>query len=342
MNSHLLTLQPACFWKHFAKLLEIPHETGHEQALAEYVIQVAKQNSLSAIKDELHNVIVYKPGNPNRSTVILQSHLDMVCEKTPNSQHDFQADPIATQINGDWLETNGTTLGADNGFGVALMLALLEEQNQNWGSLELLFTTQEETTMAGAKAVDPTWLSGNYLINLDGARLNRITIGSAGAQDVDLLLPIQRTQPPQQAWQLEIKGLQGGHSGVDIHRPRANAIKLITEILLPVCEKINLVDLAGGNAHNAIPNQATAIFGWVEANSANQAKLQSLIDQTLKTWQKREPNLVIELNQTSDARPALSIESQNNLLSLLSELPHGVLTQHPKLPKTVMTSNNLA
>ncbi|HDS11800.1 MAG TPA: beta-Ala-His dipeptidase [Candidatus Wirthbacteria bacterium] len=345
MNSHLKNLEPKIFWKHFSKILEIPHDSGQESKLAAYVLEIAAKQKLKTHHDQTGNLIVFKPaaiGQDNKPTVILQSHLDMVCEKRPSSNHNFTKDAIKTEIKDGWLTAKDTTLGADNGIGLAILLSLMETKTSQLGSLELVFTVKEETTMEGAKHLATNLLRGHYLINFDGPKIDTITIGSCGARDVDIALPITRSKPSHnQIYQLSITGLHGGHSGTDIHRPRINAIKMIFELLQPHQNQIELLDIAGGNARNAIPHFCNCLFGI----SNTQTHLIDRINEQLiiikNNWQRFEPDISIDLIKTSSKILPLTPDCLANLFGLIGDIPQGALAYHHDMPEVVLTSNNL-
>ena len=264
MSSGLTELNPTALWKHFEEFLKIPHGSGNERALGDYVISVAEKNNLEWKRDEVGNVVVSKkasPGMENAPGVILQGHLDMVCEKNSDVDFDFALDPIQADIVEDWVQAKGTTLGADNGIGNGAAMAIMEDDALTHPPLEFLFTVEEETGLTGATHIKPDFLKGKRLLNLDSEDEGELTIGCAGGADSLLSLPLEKEAAgPGEAYALKVFGLQGGHSGVDINLGRGNAIKLLARVLWEAGREIpfRLADLDGGNLRNAIPREALA------------------------------------------------------------------------------------
>ncbi|MBN2753202.1 MAG: M20/M25/M40 family metallo-hydrolase, partial [Rhodospirillaceae bacterium] len=262
----LAALSPSTLWCAFADICAIPHPSRHETALIAHLHNRATAKGLSATIDAKGNLIVRKPatsGHENRPGVILQAHVDMVPQANAATTHDFQTDPIRPRIDGDWVLATGTTLGADNGIGVAAMLALIEDDSIAHGPLEFLFTVEEEIGLNGAQAVAPGVLHGSILLNLDSEDEDRITIGCAGGRDVRLTVPMPRAKVSKDdtALSLSLRGLKGGHSGLDIHKGHGNAIRLLARIIRAATEaapSLRLVAITGGSARNAIPREAEA------------------------------------------------------------------------------------
>ena len=255
--------EPRALWAHFDEILKIPRASKDEGRIREYVLGVAERNGLESKVDGSGNVVVRKPGSPgheNAAATILQSHLDMVQEKNSDVEHDFETDAITPVKDGAYLKADGTTLGSDNGIGVAAMLALMEDHEAEHGPLEFLFTVDEETGLTGAAGLGDDMLAGRQLLNLDSEEEGIITIGCAGGGDTHLQLPMAEEPAEGSAVHVVIQGLKGGHSGVDIHLQRANAIKVLSRALYAAWleEPFRMADLSGGNAHNAIPREASA------------------------------------------------------------------------------------
>lgn len=235
MSPVLANLKPALLWKHFGEILKIPHCSKHETELGNYVIKVAEDNGYKTKRDSAGNVVIQIPATPGHEsspTVVLQGHLDMVCEKKSDVDHDFSKDPIEARIEGDWVTATGTTLGADNGIGLAAALAIAEDDTVVHGPLELLFTTDEETGLNGARELPSDFLQGRILLNLDSEEEGAFTISCAGGADSDVTLPVQRkASTGGTILKIALTGLRGGHSGIDIHTGRGNAVQLLARML---------------------------------------------------------------------------------------------------------------
>lgn len=266
MGKVLGTLKPELVWKHFEELCNCPRPSKKEEKAVEYVVAFAKSKNLETIKDKFGNVIVKKPASPgkeNLKTVVLQGHLDIVCEKNRDVEHDFDNEGVKPFIDGDWVKAKGTTLGADNGIGVAAALAVLEDPSLNHGPIECLFTLDEETGLTGASNLEPGLLKADILINMDSEELGAFFIGCSGGKNTQPKFTFNKEEVPADSSYFEIKvaGLQGGHSGLEIHTGRGNALKIITRLLRKASKNFNLRlnKIEGGNKHNAIPREAFAI-----------------------------------------------------------------------------------
>ena len=258
-------LEPAAVWRQFAALNAIPRPSGAEDAARAYVQQLAKERGARWDEDARGNIVVALPASGDHTeapVVVLQSHLDMVCQKRPGVAHDFAVDAIVPRREGDRIYATGTTLGADNGLGAAMMLAILAEENLNHPPLELLFTVEEETGLFGAAELDPNLVKGRLMINLDSEDPDEITIGCAGGATTTLITPVARENPNDSAkWEMTIGGLAGGHSGIEIGKPLANAIKTLVELVNAArieAPELRLISIDGGTAHNAIPRDSVA------------------------------------------------------------------------------------
>ena len=258
-------LDPKELWKHFDKIRTIPHCSGNEEQLAEYLLSYSKKMKLDAEKDKNGNVLIRVPATPGHEdapTVVLQGHMDMVGEKDSNVDHDFFKDPIEVELDGDWIKAKGTTLGADNGIGMAASLAVIESPEVAHGPLELLFTVDEEVGLTGAGKLEPGFVTGTMMLNLDTEELGAIYVGCAGGGDSTIKLPFEQTEAPAgtKGFVLKVAGLKGGHSGIDIHEKRGNAIKILARVLLKALKSqpSHLVSLQGGSKRNAIPREASA------------------------------------------------------------------------------------
>lgn len=265
--SEITTLQPELLWKWFDQICTIPHPSHHEDTLANFIVNWAKEKHFFAERDEAGNVLIRKPatvGMENRTPVVLQAHLDMVPQANEGNPHDFTKDPIRPYIDGDWVKAKGTTLGSDNGIGLASTLAVLESDNIAHPPLEVLLTMTEETGMDGALHLRRNWLQSDILINTDTEEVGEIYIGCAGGINANLSIPIQwENNTFEQSIQLILKGLRGGHSGCDIHTGRANAIKVMARVLAKLPQNTSpfqLAEIRGGSIRNAIPREAVAIL----------------------------------------------------------------------------------
>jgi len=349
MNQQISSLKPQNLWKHFGEILNIPHGSGNEKALAEHIINLAKSWNLEWQKDKVGNVVVRKPASPgyeNSPGVVLQAHLDMVCEKNSEVPHDFTKDPIQAYLDQDWVKARGTTLGADNGIGVAACLAALEDKTLIHGPLECLFTVDEETGLTGAFNLGKNMLHGRYLLNLDSEDEGTFTIGCAGGADSEISLPLERKKKKvKNLLTIKVSGLRGGHSGLDINLGRGNALKLLARLLAQAMGKFKfeLVTFTGGSKRNAIPREAWATLS-VPANQ--QKSFTQFIRKSFEAikfeYKVTEPDLALEIKKSKDAEFPLTAELQEKLLGLILVLPHGVISMHPEIYGLVETSTNLA
>ena len=279
--STILSLAPQNVWKHFYSLTQIPRPSGHMEKITEFLLDFGKNLGLESFVDEAGNVIIRKPATPgmeNRKGVILQAHMDMVPQKNNDTAHDFEKDPIETYIDGDWVKAKGTTLGADNGLGVAAIMAVLESKDLKHGPLEALITKDEETGMYGAFGLKPGTLNGEILLNLDSEDEGELYIGCAGGMDVTATLEYKEVEPEEGdiAVKVTLKGLRGGHSGLEINEGRANANKLLVRFVREAVAsyEARLASWEGGNMRNAIPREASAV---VTIPAENEEELLGLV-----------------------------------------------------------------
>ncbi|MBN1939395.1 MAG: aminoacyl-histidine dipeptidase [Candidatus Aminicenantes bacterium] len=351
MSNPLSNLNPQPLWKHFEEICRIPHGSGHEKVLADYVISRAKALNLWAKKDAVGNVLIRKPASPGKEAstgVILQGHLDMVWEKNSDVAHNFEKDPIKPVIRDGWVCADGTTLGADNGIGVAACLAILDDPALVHGPLECLFTVEEETGLTGAMGIAPGFLNGKVLLNLDSEEEGAFTIGCAGGADTHVTLPLARKPvKTKTAFRLMISGLRGGHSGINIHEGRGNALKLLARILGQAQAKFafSLYRLEGGNKHNAIPREAWADFSIEPAKIKAFSTFVEEAGAKIKAEYKAvEPGLKLSLDPFEPGKKDIPLtpKSRKALLDFLVCCPHGVVSMHPEIPGLVETSTNLA
>jgi dipeptidase D len=348
--SFVADLEPKALWGHFDQILTIPRGSKEEERMRDYVVGVAERAGLACEVDQAGNVVVRKPGTKGwekAPVTILQSHLDMVNEKNSDVTHDFSKDAIKPQRDGDYLKASGTTLGSDNGIGVATMLAILESRGLSHGPLELLFTVDEETGLTGAAALKGDMLEGRRLINLDSEEENAVYVGCAGGADSNLTLPLSTTAAPKKAVALRIRlhGLKGGHSGVDIHLQRGNATKLLARALYAISLEtpLQLADIEGGNKHNAIPREA---FATVVVDAGSEATFTQALEREFAAFREEyrpaEPNMQLEVSKAKAPAQVWDEATTGLVLRLLDALPHGVLGMSYDIPELVETSTNLA
>ncbi|MEG8947202.1 aminoacyl-histidine dipeptidase [Rosettibacter firmus] len=350
MGEILGHLKPSLLWNHFEEICKRPHPSRKEEKVAEYVISVAKKNGLEYKRDEFGNIVIRKkatPGKENLKSVVLQGHLDMVAEKNADVQHDFEKDPIQPYIDGDWVKAKGTTLGSDNGIGVAAALAVLESTDIEHGPIEALFTLDEETGLNGAQSLKPGFLNSKILINLDSEEDGDLYIGCAGGQSTTAKFTFKPSEIPKNTSALEIKitGLNGGHSGLDIHKGRGNAIKLMVRLLHELNYKfgIRLVSINGGSKHNAIPRECFSVIR-VPLKNLNEVKsyvenYNQIVKAELSTV---EPNLSVEVSEFKNRSKVMDKVSATNLINALYGIPNGVIKMSADIEGLVETSSNLA
>ena len=349
-SNDLGQLQPQAVWAHFATLCAIPRSSRHEAALREKLIVWAEGRGIAAAVDAAGNLLLSKPASPGceaRPGVVLQGHLDMVCQANAGTPHDFERDPIAAAVRDGWVVAENTTLGADNGIGVALALAALEEPGLRHPPLEVLLTVNEESGMDGARGLQPGTLRGKLLLNLDTEEWGHFYLGCAGGVDVEVRHDCaQEGLPPGYAlWRLAVSGLRGGHSGIDIHLGRGNAIKLLGDALFDLAElfDLHLVEMRGGTARNAIPREAYALFA---APVADAALLDSWVHEQHEIWREwfaeSDDNVALSCRRL-DASPARAIgrADRDRLLAFLDSVPNGVARMSDDFPGVVETSDNL-
>jgi dipeptidase D len=350
MSNPLSDLEPALVWSYFGAICEIPHGSGNERALGEQVIAWAEEKGCTAEMDQTGNVVIRVPataGCEQAPTVVLQGHLDMVCEKNSDTVFDFEKDPIRPLRDGDWITADGTTLGADNGIGVAMGLALLELPDAVHGPLELLFTVDEETGLNGANGLEPSFLSGKLMINLDSEEDSMFYVGCAGGRDSNIALPITREPATagHECCTIRVMGLRGGHSGLDIVYNRGNAIRLLARAIEVASRDIDLqlATIEGGDKHNAIPREATAV---VQLAAGSGAALKQTLTEQLDGFRTEfaaaEPDLTLTIDAVDPPPEVLSGDSSTEVLKLIQAIPHGVIAMSRDIVGLVETSTNLA
>ncbi|WKZ41628.1 MAG: aminoacyl-histidine dipeptidase [Anaerolineales bacterium] len=336
--------------KNFEKVSSIPRGTKFEAGIRQWLMDWAAARNYQSNMDAAGNLVISAPASPghkSNETIILQGHLDMVWQKTSTSKHDFEKDPIRLVRDGDWIKADGTTLGADNGIGIALMMSLVEDETVQHPPLELLLTVEEEIGLAGALNLDPSLITGKTLINLDSENEGVFTVGCAGGGSVYITLPVTWGMQTRDeiAFNLKADGLQGGHSGEDINKHRANANKLIARILNYIQRDvpIRLAGLKGGTARNAIPRDAEAVFVCPKENAeALNQKFHAIVRDIRAEYAINEQDLSITLTQKNgEPVRVISREETQTGLRLLVSLPHGVSAMSADMPGFVETSNNI-
>ena len=345
-------LKPASVFKQFAKINTIPRPSKHEEKMIEYLTQWGSSHHLDTAVDETGNVIIRKPATPgyeNHKTVILQSHMDMVCDKLVDVDFDFNKDAIQTYIDGEWLRAKGTTLGADDGIGCAIELAILEADDIEHGPLECVFTRDEETGLSGAEGMKAGFMTGDYLINLDSEDEGEIFVSCAGGRNTTAKFTFTRQEAPAGSFFLraQLKGLTGGHSGDDINKKRANAIKILGRFLFQTMNRYDGVRLAqfhSGKLHNAIPRDGEFVIAVPDAVKeqvkadwnifANQVEDEFHVTDTQMVW----------LMESTDAEPVIEEQVAHNFTWALQAVDNGIyaICQDPELNGMVETSSNIA
>ena len=343
-------LDPKKLWGFFYDLTQIPRPSGKEEAVIQYIIDFATGENLDVLKDNTGNVVVKKeaaPGCESKPIVVMQSHVDMVPQKNSDKEHDFEKDPIEALIDGDWVKANGTTLGADNGIGVAAMLALLDSDNIAHGTVECLFTIDEETGMTGAFGLNENVLSGNMLLNLDTERDKEIIIGCAGGENLSAYFSYTEEDISKDGlpYMVAVKGLKGGHSGIDIHLGRGNAIKILVRFLAQSAQKfgIRVASINGGNMRNAIPREASAeVIIPAKIDKAFHAYVKEYEKLILTETSLTEPDFKFDIYPANLPCKVLPVDKQNNILSIIQGLPNGVINMEKSFSDVVETSTNLS
>jgi dipeptidase D len=347
--SALSSLYPQPLWQWFAQICAIPHPSKHEHALSQHIQAWARDKGLSVLEDKAGNLIIKKPattGFENRKTVVIQAHLDMVPQKNADKVHDFTKDPIEAYVDGDWVKANGTTLGADNGIGMASALAILGSSDIKHGPLEVLLTIDEEAGMTGAFGVEPGMLQAEILINTDSEQEGEIYMGCAGGVDAEFTVPAQWQAPAGgvMAFTLSLTGLKGGHSGVNIHLGRGNANKLLARFLADKATALQLAVAAfnGGSLRNAIPREASVTLTVPAAKLAllqqAVAEFEALLQFELAAV---EPALKLSLAEEATPAQVLTPAAQSTLINLLNVCPNGVMRMSDEVAGVTETSLNM-
>ncbi len=354
MSNPLERLEPRLLWQHFDALRQIPRPSKHEERVAEHVVRWATSRGFAIERDAAGNVVVKVPASPGHEqapVIVLQGHLDMVPEKNSDVAFDFLTDAIQVRVVGEYLYATGTTLGADNGIGVAAAMAVAEDQEAVHGPLELVFTVDEETGLTGAQQLDPRLLSGRTLINLDTEEEGALYIGCAGGADGAAVFTVTR-QPATAGTvplRLAVRGLRGGHSGVDIHENRGNALKFLARSLAAVRDaeiEFDLCAVAGGSKHNAIPREADALLrvagDEVEAVRSAVAGAAAVLAEEFGEIDPEQKLTVVEEGEGDAVATVWSRRDRDRVIDAFLACPHGVLAMSRAVPGLVETSNNLA
>jgi len=348
--SEILQLEPKALWKHFYSLTQVPRPSGKKEAIGTFLENYGKSLGLETLRDEIGNVLVRKPATPgmeNRKAVVLQSHMDMVPQKNSGIAHNFETDPIQAYIDGDWVTAKDTTLGADNGIGVSAAMAVLESKDIAHPAIEMFITVDEETGMHGAFGLEPGFLKGDILMNLDSEDEGELYVGCAGGLDANITFAYNESEIPEGdvALKVTLKGLKGGHSGVDIHLQRANANKLMFRFLkMAVAEcQARLASIDGGSLRNAIPREAFAVI-TVPADGVED--IMDLCDELetlfVEEFSGVENNISLTAEEVALPAGLIPEEMQDDLINGVTACFNGVYRFIPELPTVVETSNNLA
>lgn len=337
---------PQLLWRHFAKMSTIPRPSKKEEAIRAFYREYAISKGLEFKEDAIGNIVIKKSatkGYENSPKIILQGHVDMVCQKRDSSDHNFEKDPIALQIQGEWLHATDTTLGADNGIGVAASIAILEDETAEHGPIEVLLTVDEEQGMGGVHNIAPNWLEGEYLLNLDSEKEGVCTVGCAGGTDIVISKELHYDHEARGLfYEVGVEGLKGGHSGIDIHKELGNASQLLAELLANYAHSsaLRLASFAGGTLRNAIPRSAKAVVAIHEAHQAEFEAHLVVAGEALKARLKKADDNVAVAFKVVDARATQDAQSSQQCLNLLLLAPCGVIRKSVELP-IVETSCNL-
>lgn len=348
--SEIKNLKPECIWRNFDALTQVPRPSGHLEKVQQFLLDFAKNTGVEAFKDEAGNIVMRKPATPsmeNRKTVILQAHMDMVPQKEKTSTHNFETDPIQTYIDGEWVRAKGTTLGADDGLGVAAIMAVMEAKDLKHGPIEALITADEETGMYGANGLPGGELEGEILLNLDTEQEGELIIGSAGGIDITATLDYQEAESDKTdaAVKITIKGLKGGHSGLEICEGRGNANKMMVRIVREAIaeDEACLASWHGGNMRNAIPREAEAVLTLPKENVED---LKAIVAEYKETFNNEYKGIESDIEVVAEdvALPEMIVpqEIQDNLVDAIYAAHNGVWRYIPTMPEIVETSSNLA
>ncbi|MHC1778599.1 MAG: aminoacyl-histidine dipeptidase [Lentimicrobium sp.] len=350
MSKELDQLKPSRLWHYFQEICKIPRPSKKEEKIAAFIVAFGEKYGLETIVDETGNILIRKPataGMESRKSVVLQSHIDMVCEKNSDTYHDFDKDPIQPYVDGEWVKARGTTLGADDGIGIAAQLALLEATDIDHGPIECLFTIDEETGLTGAFGLKPDLLRSNILLNLDSEDEGEIFIGCAGGKDTVITMSYSKVPVgvSMVGYVIKVSGLKGGHSGDDINKGLGNANKILNRLLWEAIRRfeLRLSRFDGGNLRNALAREAMAIVTIPKRFTADFEKYASLYNDIVRKELKvTEPALNVNFNTTDLPDYLFDVATQERLVNALYACPHGVIAMSADIPNFVETSTNLA
>ncbi len=343
-------LKPEILWQRFYEISQIPRPSKKEEKILEYLRNFAKEHNIKMLEDDTHNIVMKVPatnGYENAPTVVIQGHVDMVCEKNKGTKHDFDNDPIKLIRDGEWMRADGTTLGADNGIGVAAGLAMITDDSVVHGPLELLFTVDEETGLTGANNLATDMLEGKTLLNCDSEEDGAFYVGCSGGQDTVGIYDIEWKELKKDLvpYELTITGLKGGHSGLDIANGRANAIKLLARLMLQLTDvDYRIAEINGGSKRNAIPREAETILLITESDAAKiKQAADEFVKEALLEYKVNDGGLKVELNKKDGSyNKVFKRKFAKRILHVLNALPHGIMAMSPDIPDLVETSTNLA
>ncbi len=348
MNEEIRNLEPKNVWNNFADLNAVPRPSKKEERVRQFMVDFGNNLNLDTQVDPVGNVIIKKPasqGMENRKKVVMQSHLDMVCQKNNDTEFDFDTQGIIMYVDGDWVKAKGTTLGADNGLGVASIMSVLESNTIKHPAIEALFTIDEETGMTGAIGLQAGYLDGEILLNLDTEDDDEIGVGCAGGIDITATknYDLQEVSSKVHAYKITVKGLQGGHSGMDIHKGFGNANKLMNRILFALKNEILIAEIDGGSLRNAIPRESNAIFVCEDSREDKMGEIYNTISTELKNeYSSIEKDIIIQLEEVDKPKNTISKTEQETLLKTIYGVHNGVFRMSPDIENLVETSNNLA
>ena len=350
MSSEISGLKPERLWHYFGEILMIPRPSKKEEKIATYLVEFGNKQGLETLRDDTGNVIIRKPASPGMEhvpSVVLQSHIDMVCEKNADTVHDFDKDPIQAYVEDGWVKARGTTLGADDGIGIAAQLAILESKDMIHGPLECLFTVDEETGLTGAFGLDKSILKSRILLNLDSEDDGQIFIGCAGGKDTIAELPFTKQDVPggMTAYRIMVTGLRGGHSGDDIQKGYGNANKILNRLLWNASGKHGLLlsEFNAGNLRNAIAREGFALAVVPEGNASTFEEYVKGFNKTVRAeFHVTEPALDVAFEKTSQPDFVMDKSTQDKLLNAIYACPHGVIAWSQDIENFVETSTNLA
>lgn len=348
--SEIAYLQPTCIWQKFDEICQIPRPSKHEEKITKYLVDFAKSQNLQCRQNEVGNVFIEKPATPgfeSKEPVVLQAHVDMVPQKRNDSNHNFLTDPIEAYIDGNFVRANGTTLGADNGIGVSMILAILASKDIEHGPIQAVFTIDEETGMTGAFALKQNDISAKYLINLDSENENEITIGGAGGLDANFTFDLEYSELTghEKVYTISLTGLTGGHSGFEIILNRANANKVLCEFLYEIMEKtdMRLVSFNGGNMRNAIPREATAVIAFNRSfENIFHKMFERFVAEKESQFMQSDPCLSCITAETISETKAISQEQTAGIIRAIINCPNGPVKYENHNCKILNTSTNLS